>query len=108
MTGRDGRKTVLTILHQGHSTPGRIGMALDALGVRLDIRRPASASPCRDARDHAGVMVFGGPMCVNDEADWIKHEIDWLAVPLAKRSRCSGLPRRADARPPIGRSRVLL
>jgi GMP synthase (glutamine-hydrolysing) len=33
-------------------------------------------------RDHDGALVFGGPMGANDEHEWIKREIDWLAVPL--------------------------
>jgi hypothetical protein len=33
------RPTVLIVLHQEHSTPGRIGIALKAMEVRLDIRR---------------------------------------------------------------------
>jgi GMP synthase (glutamine-hydrolysing) len=92
MTGRDGRNAVLTILHQGHSTPGRIGMALDALGVRLDIRRPSLGEPLPETlADHAGVMVFGGPMSANDEDDWIKREIDWLAAPLAENKPLLGV-----------------
>ena len=35
------RPTVLIVLHQEHSTPGRVGLALRAMGVRLDIRRPS-------------------------------------------------------------------
>jgi GMP synthase (glutamine-hydrolysing) len=85
MTGRDGRNAVLMILHQGHSTPGRVGMVLDALGVRLDIRRPSLGEPLPETlADHAGVMVFGGPMSANDDLDWIRREIDWLAVPLSE------------------------
>ena len=92
MTGRDGRNAVLMILHQGHSTPGRVGAALDALGVRLDIRRPSLGEPLPETlADHAGVMVFGGPMSANDEADWIKREIDWLALPLRERKPFIGI-----------------
>src|SRR6202035_2355233 len=39
------RPTVLIVLHQEHSTPGRIGLALKAMGVRLDIRRPSCGEP---------------------------------------------------------------
>lgn len=83
MTERVGRKKVLVILHQSHSTPGRIGALLQALGARLDIRRPCLGEPLpKTMADHDGALVFGGPMGANDECDWIKHEIDWLAVPL--------------------------
>ena len=35
------RLPVLIILHQEHSTPGRVGAGLKAMGARLDIRRPS-------------------------------------------------------------------
>jgi GMP synthase (glutamine-hydrolysing) len=75
--------SVLVILHQEHSTAGRVGRLLESQGVQLDIRRPA----CGDAlpssmRDHAGAIVFGGPMSANDEHDYIRREIDWIGVPL--------------------------
>jgi GMP synthase (glutamine-hydrolysing) len=73
------------ILHQGHSTPGRVGALLAQCGYALDIRRPSLGEPLPETlADHAGVMVFGGPMSANDEADWIKREIDWLAAPLSE------------------------
>jgi len=34
--------------------------------------------------EHAGAVVFGGPMSVNDDLDWVRREIDWLAVPLSE------------------------
>ena len=74
---------VLIILHQEHSTPGRVGSALRALGYPLDIRRPRFGDPLPGTMDaHAGAIVFGGPMSANDEDDWVAREIDWLAVPL--------------------------
>ena len=39
------RPIVLIVLHQEHSTPGRVGLALKATGVRLDIRRPCLGEP---------------------------------------------------------------
>ncbi|MGA7310596.1 MAG: glutamine amidotransferase, partial [Pseudolabrys sp.] len=33
-------KPVLLILHQEHSSPGRVGQTLAKLGYPLDIRRP--------------------------------------------------------------------
>ncbi|MGD0641175.1 MAG: glutamine amidotransferase [Roseiarcus sp.] len=92
MTERARRKTILTILHQGHSTPGRIGAGLNALGARLDVRRPSCGDPLpRTLADHDGVMVFGGPMSANDDFDWIKREIDWLAVPLREQKPLLGI-----------------
>ena len=34
------RHPVLIVLHQEHSTPGRLGYALQQLGYTLDVRRP--------------------------------------------------------------------
>jgi GMP synthase (glutamine-hydrolysing) len=79
------RPMVLIVLHQEHSTPGRVGHVLRAMDVRLDIRRPSIGEPLpRSLTEHDGVVVFGGPMCANDECDWIRREIDWLEVPLAE------------------------
>ena len=77
--------TVLIVLHQEHSTPGRVGMALRALGARLDIRRTGLGEPLPNTlAEHDGVIVFGGPMGANDAHEWIQREIEWLAVPLAE------------------------
>ena len=79
------RPIVLIVLHQEHSTPGRIGAVLKAMGARLDIRRPCLGDPLPERlADHDGVIVFGGPMGANDTLDWVRQEIDWLATPLAK------------------------
>ena len=81
------RKPVLIVLHQEHSTPGRIGRLLRLLGHDLDIRRPRFGDPLPATLDrHAGVVVFGGPMSANDPDAFISTEIDWLDVPL-KESR---------------------
>jgi GMP synthase (glutamine-hydrolysing) len=74
---------ILIVLHQEHSTPGRVGRALEQLGHPLDVRRPRYDDPLPPTmRDHAGVVIFGGPMSANDEDDFIRREIDWIAVPL--------------------------
>jgi GMP synthase (glutamine-hydrolysing) len=86
------RPTVLIIMHQEHSTPGRIGHVLRAMGARLDIRRPSLGEPLpKSLADHSGVVVFGGPMGVNDESEWIRREIDWLDVPLAEEKPVLGI-----------------
>jgi GMP synthase (glutamine-hydrolysing) len=55
------RPIVLIALRQEHSKPGRIGVALNATGVRLDIRRPSCGETLPDRlADHDGVVVFGG------------------------------------------------
>jgi GMP synthase (glutamine-hydrolysing) len=83
MLERDGRDKVLIVLHQDHSTPGRIGTLLAQRGFALDVRRPSLGEPLpATLAEHAGAIVFGGPMSVNDELEWVRREIDWLAVPL--------------------------
>lgn len=76
-------KPVLLILHQEHSSPGRVGQVLSKLGYPLDIRRPRFGDPLPETMDeHAGAAIFGGPQSANDEEDFIKREIDWIGVPL--------------------------
>ncbi len=85
MAERARRRRALIILHQAHSTPGRIGKRLQAQGVELDVRRPALGDELpTDMETHDGVVVFGGPMSANDSDEWVKREIDWLALPLRR------------------------
>lgn len=58
---------ILVIVHQKHSTPGRVGELLQARGYTLDrccpcLDHPLPPDPCA----YAGVVVFGGPMSAND------------------------------------------
>lgn len=74
---------ILIILHQENSTSGRVGMQLQAMGYELDIRRPRFDQPLPESLDdHAGTVVFGGPMSANDSDDFVTREINWLGVPL--------------------------
>jgi len=76
---------ILIILHQARSTPGRVGQILQAAGFPLDIRRPVlgeSLPPTLE--NHAGAIIFGGPMSANDSQDFIRQETDWLQVPLSE------------------------
>jgi GMP synthase (glutamine-hydrolysing) len=76
-------RPVLIVLHQETSSPGRIGNALRALGYGLDIRRPRFGDALPNTLDaYAGAVIFGGPMSANDSEDYIRHEIDWIDVPL--------------------------
>jgi GMP synthase (glutamine-hydrolysing) len=86
MLERVRRDKVLIVLHQDHSTPGRVGTLLAQRGFALDIRRPSLGEPLpATLAEHAGVIVFGGPMSANDDhLDWVRREIDWLAVPLSE------------------------
>lgn len=78
-------RPVLLVLHQEHSTPGRVGHELRARGVPLDIRRPRFGDPLpKTLNDHTGAIVFGGPMSANDSDEYIRAETDWIGVPLAE------------------------
>jgi GMP synthase (glutamine-hydrolysing) len=83
---------VLIILHQEHSTPGRVGRLLRERGHALDIRRPRYGDPLPETlTGHAGAMIFGGPMSANDPDDFVKQEIDWIDVPLREGKPFLGL-----------------
>jgi len=77
------QQPILIVLHQQHSTPGRIGNALQQLGYRLDLRRPRFGDLLPPTMaEHAGAIIFGGPMSANDQDDFIRRETDWIGVPL--------------------------
>ena len=83
---------VLIILHQEQSSPGRVGMALEGRGYRLDIRRPRFGDPLpATLADHAGAVIFGGPMSANDDDEFIKQETDWIGVALKEEKPYLGL-----------------
>ena len=74
---------VLIILHQESSTPGRVGQKLIARGFELDIRRPPLGDELPETLDqHAGAIMFGGPMSANDPDEFVQRETDWIGVPL--------------------------
>lgn len=85
-------RPVLVVLHQETSTPGRIGNVLRALGYDLDIRRPRLGDALPETLDeHAGAVIFGGPMSANDGDDYIRREIDWIEVPLREQRPFLGI-----------------
>ncbi|MFN3833337.1 MAG: glutamine amidotransferase [Allorhizobium sp.] len=80
---RDRKQPVLIVLHQERSSAGRVGQMLEEKGYPLDIRRPVLGQELpRTLENHAGAVVFGGPMSANDPDDYIRTEINWLDVPL--------------------------
>ncbi len=83
---------VLIVLHQEHSTPGRVGLWLAARGHKLDVRRPRFGDPLPETlAGHAGAVIFGGPMSANDNEDYIRRETEWIGVPLEEGAPFLGL-----------------
>ncbi len=76
-------KTVLFIMHEERTCSGSVGQWFQNQGYTIEIRKPRwGDSLPKTLHGYEGVVVFGGNMSVNDPLDYIKTEIDWLAVPL--------------------------
>jgi len=75
--------SIVIVLHQAHSTAGRVGRLLVERGYSLDIRRPPLGEALPDTLDeHAGAVIFGGPMGANDDHDWLREETAWIGKVL--------------------------
>lgn len=86
------KKPVLIILHQEHSTPGRVGNFLRKHGYPLDIRRPRFGDKLPGTLEHhSGAAIFGGPQSANDEEDFLRCETDWIGVPLKENKPFLGI-----------------
>lgn len=87
-----GKRPILMVLHQEHSTPGRVGRLLAERGYPLDLRRPRYGDPLpKTLAGHAGAVIFGGPMSANDNDDFVRQEIDWIGVALKEEKPFLGL-----------------
>jgi GMP synthase (glutamine-hydrolysing) len=65
-----GEPRVLVVQHQADCPPALFGLWLDAAGCELDIRHPYVGEPVpADLRDHDALMILGGSMGANDDAD---------------------------------------
>jgi GMP synthase (glutamine-hydrolysing) len=73
-------RRVLIVVHQEHSTPGRVGELLAVRGCALERRCPNRGDPLpEDLSAYAAAIVFGGPQSANDDhVTGIKAELDWL------------------------------
>ena len=76
---------VLIVVHQKTSVAGHIGVLLKERGYSLDQRCPMIGHELPETLvDHAGVVVFGGPMSANDEhLDGIAAELRFMETVLA-------------------------
>ena len=67
-------------------------MRFGTRGFPLDMRRPRFGDPLPETMaEHAGAIIFGGPMSANDDDDFVRREIDWLAVPLREKKPFLGI-----------------
>jgi len=73
-------RRVLIIVHQGHSTPGRVGELLEQRGCTLDRRCTNLFDPLpEDLSGYAAAIMFGGPQsATDDDRPAIRMELDWL------------------------------
>ncbi len=83
---------ILAVLHQETSSCGRLGMMLQEMGYAIDIVRPPLGQELpQTLEEHAGAIIFGGPMSANDNEEYIKREIDWIATPLKENKPFFGI-----------------
>lgn len=71
---------ILIVVHQEHSTPGKVGEFLVRRGYAIDRRCPnLGDSLPSDLSCYAAAVVFGGPQSANDDhLPGIKAELHWL------------------------------
>ena len=71
---------ILIIVHQEHSTPGRIGELLNERGHELHRYCPSIGDALPTGlRDYDACVIFGGPQSANDShLPGIRAELDWL------------------------------
>ena len=76
-------KTALFILHQKTSEAGNIENKLKKRGFTFDIVRPSLGEELpNNLNKYSAIVVFGGPMSVNDQDEYMKKEILWIGEVL--------------------------
>jgi GMP synthase (glutamine-hydrolysing) len=81
---------ILVIQHEAMCPPGWVGEWLSEAGVELDVRHPYRGDVLPELLDdHAGLVVLGGSMGANDDAD---HH--WLGPvkALVRHAAATGVP----------------
>ena len=72
-------KKVLYVLHQKTSVTGDVGIKFKNRGFSADIVRPPLGDILpTDLSPYSAIVIFGGPMSVNDDDQFIKDEIAWM------------------------------
>jgi GMP synthase (glutamine-hydrolysing) len=87
-----GPLPILVIMHGEASSAGRIGQELARRGHAVDICKPRFGGVLpKTLANHAGVVVFGGPMSCNDADPYLKDEIDFVGVALKEQKPFLGV-----------------
>ena len=72
-------KKVLYVLHQKTSVAGDVGNKFKNRGFSADIIRPPLGDILpTDLTPYSAIVIFGGPMSVNDDEQFIRDEINWM------------------------------
>lgn len=72
-------KKVLYVLHQKTSVAGDVGNKFKNRGFSADIVRPPLGDFLpSDLTPYSAIVIFGGPMSVNDDEQFIRDEINWM------------------------------
>lgn len=104
---------VLVIQHEDDCPPALLGGWLVDAGITLDVRRPYDGEPLPDdLSGHAGLLVLGGPMGADDDAEhaWlaptkallragVRDEVPTLGVCLGHQLLTSALGGTVDLNP---------
>lgn len=92
VAAKEGPRKVLLVFHREESQSGAVGQWLLNNDYTLDIRRPRFGDELPETlEEHAGAIIFGGPMSANDPDEYIRTEIDWIAVPLREEKPFFGI-----------------
>ena len=80
---------VLVVEHDAECPPALMGAWLEEAGCALDVRRPYAGDDLPDLASYDALLVLGGPMGADDDA-----EHAWLGPVkgLVREARASGLP----------------
>ncbi len=82
--------SVLVVQHEPECPPGHVGQGLSLAGLELDVRHPYAGQPLpADLAGHPALVVLGGHMGADDDADF-----PWLCQTkaLVRQAATAGIP----------------